>query len=542
MNKSSKEPAESSKSVYLRIFAIVAALFAITFFMVVWAVNSNKFAHLTANFICTSPDNQDYKVEFQNLKGSLYQGVSITAVRVKNPNLGFLAEFRGLKLNFNFDNMMAGKGITLDLACRDAELKGAFFPEKLYDLPPFPSVGCFADLPGNIRLATVKIDKIKLRPLKKFDLLFNLDSVFIEFLEGQKSTFNYNGLFKETKFLNGAYSGTWNEKKDKMSGRFEGCFAGKNYALELILAEKNGRLEASGHISRGELDLAVFSRWLIPLWQDVFPFGFDGIVELGGSWVYKNNTGFLGNLNGAFSKVRMVAQGMFITVFELNGLYSIFNGNLELTDSGSSFAGFPAQLSGSIDSVFSPHRKWDLAFSAGSINLASFAAQLPWGIKYGMKLPGLKGKAAFAMSVRGRKPEINAELKTNALEVVTEHSSHLVKGKIFFKSNNKVQEQVAADFNYFSSTKSPAFLKRFSRNGQQFSYRMANFSWHGTGPDLSEMKLVGSIKDVNEPLAGLAGNFSNGKGSFETISTSQSDSLTGYQARNFSFLQLLLGY
>lgn len=543
MNKSSKDNLKSSKSIYLRIFVIVIALFVITFSLVFWAVNSNNFAKLTADLISNNSDHQKVKVDFKNLQGNFYHGINIDAVKIKNPDLGFVGEFKGIKLDFNFDKMLAGKGITLDVLCREGEVQGAFYPEKLDDLPPFPTLGCFADLPANLRLATIKIDKIKLRPLHQFDLLFNFDSIFVRFLDGQKSTFDFNGLFKKNEFLNGSYSGIWNQNKNKLSGRFEGCFAAKKYALELILEQKHGRLQASGHIPRGEIDLAVFSRWLIPLWQDAFPFGFDGLIKVGGSWVYNKNTGFLGNLNGSFSKVRLVAQGLFVTVFEFNGLYRIFDGNLELTDSGSTFVGFPAQLSGSIDSVFTPHRKWELAFSADAIDLASFAARLPWGIKYSMNLPELEGDAEFSMSVRGRKPDIYAELETSSLEVETDRSNHLIKGKIFFKSNNKLQEKVTAAFDYFSSDKDIAFLKRFKKNGaEQFSYKMANFSWHGMGPDFSKMKLVGSIKEVNEPVAGLTGSFSNGNGYFETISTTRSDKFADYRARNFSFLQLLLGY
>jgi hypothetical protein len=294
------------------------------------------------------------------------------------------------------------------------------------------------------------------------------------------------------------------------------------------------------------LDLAVFSRWLIPLWQDAFPFGFDGMISFGGSWYYGEKLGFLGNIEGQFSKVRLVAQGLFITIFEMNGGWKLFDGNLELSDNGSFFAGFPAHMNGKIESVFSQKRKWNIDFSADTIDMNRFYDDLPWGVKYGMGLPTMNGTASFRLKLKGLRPEISATLKTQPFIKVEKKSfTNNVSGEINFKLGAKDQGHWAVNVSCNTDRGLPGLLNRFQRNGQTLAdkfahHTFAGLSWQGKGSLLPALELNGNIRTADALTVPFNGSLHDGNG--HLVVSGNGEEFAGFSTSNVTLLQLILGY
>lgn len=542
MNQVASKPKVSSSRVYLKIFITVAALLAITAVAVFWAASSNGFVKFAADYLVGSIKPGAGKLEINGLSGSLRTGIEINAISWRKAAPYQMLVASKIKLRFDFARLIAGARIMTELDCEKVEFSGQPMPEWFKTLPNFPEIACMTRLPGNLFLAAVKINELVFRP-------FNDELVQLKFKEfmvekpdqqrRQKLHCLVSGFLRERRFLDGDLHGFLDQKKQRLESRLEACFAGKKLITELVAANKKGHMEVSGHIVEAAIDLAIFSRWLISMWQNEFPFGFDGVVNLGGSWIYHEKTGFLGNLSGDFSKLHMVAQGLFLTIFELNGQWKFFDGNLELSDSGSSFAGFPAVLDGKIENLFNSSRRWNLNFKADHIDMGQFYQDLPWGLKYGSGLPQMNGTASFNLQIRGAYPEVAAAIKTERLAVNNAGIEHQLAGALSFAFNEKEKMQWQLNLQNTFSKGMPMLFQRFNSSGQNLTSWPDNFQgcvWSGKGKSMADMNLSGSLQ-ASASLR-LNGAFSDGNGHFAAVSSEG----RAFNSGKTTFLQFLLSY
>ena len=88
----------------------------------------------------------------------------------------------------------------------------------------------------------------------------------------------------------------------------------------------------------------------------------------------------------------------------------VLHWNLSLNDKGSRLMGFPASLNGSIESVTTPTRKYNISFVSNSLPLGKLTASLPWMLKYSNGIPELDGLASISINLMGNKPTTNAKI------------------------------------------------------------------------------------------------------------------------------------
>jgi hypothetical protein len=413
-------------------------------------------------------------------------------------------------------------------------------------LPNFPEVACLANLPGNLFFARMKFEEIEIKPFNEGLIRLNLADLIVEKPdqhENQKISCLAKGFFRDRRFLEGNFNGTLQQKSQKLNGRIEACVAGKKLISEIAAANRKGDLELSGHIIQAALDLTVISRWLISMWQDAFPFGFDGEISVSGSWIFNRKTGFLGNLSGDFKKLHMVAQGLFLTIFELNGNWKLFDGNLEFADGGSFFAGFPAVFDGRIESVFNADRRWKLSFKADHIDMGQFYSDLPWGIKYGFGLPQMTGTATFNLHIRGAYPDVAAAIKADEIEIVNQDARHRLNGAINFTFNEKEKMKWQLDLKNSFVAGLPAMFQRFTlasadAGSLEKISSWSGCSWKGSGENLGNMKIQGQLLASEHQPVQLSGQFSDSNGRFSASVPEKST----FNSTKLSFLQFLLSY
>lgn len=540
----------SSARIYLRIFVTVFLLLAITIIGAVWAINSEAFTKFAYDYFVGKAEQESYKVETLGLAGSLREGITLKSVTLKKTSPSVVIRAENVAVKFDFHSLFSMAQIFVEGNCEKIEVSCNQPPQWLNSVPSFPEIGCFAHMPGNLHISKLNVEQIVFKPINDDQILlrvFKLALLGVGKGTLQNLSFACEGLFKKRQFLEGRFDGLLNQKNKKLEGRLNACLAGEKFSSELVIAQKKRKFEISGHVAEGALNVTVLSQWLIPLWQDAFPFGFDGIIKIGGSWLYSENVGFLGNLSGDFEKVRMVAQGLFITVFELNGNWKLFDGSLEISDSGSFFAGFPAKLSGKIDAVFDSSRSWNLNFKSDRIVMEKFFDELPWGIKFGMGIPSMKGNSIFNLQLRGTGPDISATLKTGGTKIEKDSALHSIAGYVAYKMGNGKLGEWTTNFECLSEKGVPGIFKRFSNNGEYLSSALdkigpLSFAWAGKGNSLDNLSISGGIKSEKAQVALFNGSFKDGNGQFVTSLTGELSAPPIFRANNLSFLQLLLAY
>jgi len=545
--ESEKQMHSAMGKTYLKIFMVVVILAAAFLISAILAANSQGFSRFAIGQLAMNLEKQGYKVEIASITGNLFDGLDIPKIVLRRASPAFLLSAGNLKLKFDFSALLTASGISAELELEKLSLNGGSGPVWIKNLPGFPEVGCIANIPGNFKLNHALIHKVEVRPFNDDQLWFKLNQLNLEpSLNGmQPLKLSLEGFLRDRRFFDGKFSANFSHKAQKIEGRLEGCLAGRTLSTEIVGAVKGGKLELSGYFAEAAIDLGILSRWLISLWQTSFPFGFDGILTLGGSWVYSAKTGLIGNLNGDFNKIHMVAQGLFLTIFELNGHWKFFDGALEVSDSGSFFAGFPAVINGRIEQAFALKRRWNLIFAADHIDTHKFYKDLPWGVKYGSGIPAMRGPASFSLKIRGNVPTISASVFAENLDISTDSSTHQLTGQIFFNSENQPDSLWKINLKHkFSGGGLPLF-HRFSRLDSKLDTVVAatgidECQWNCIGHDLANFVVQGKLVQGESIKAELNGKFSDGRASI--LSVSEDSALNGLKSEGMTFLQFLLGF
>lgn len=529
----------------------VLGLIALTVAILIGLAGSHDFAWHAARLLAgnLSADGQ-IKVELTGFSGSLASGFKIDTINVKKLNPPSEIVINDLMAGIDFDRLFKAGVISVVGRTGDIEIKG-FAPVRLpiMNVPAYSGPACFAGLPANVEIASFAIPAIKFTPWSEQPAEVHLTDIRItpgSLKTEQDLSFDAHASWRSRQIGAAKLVGKLKQRQRRFEGRAEVCFAGQKLSTELCLTTRRNKPDLSGYIASASIDIARLSHWLSPLWQDNFPFGFDGGFDCSGSWLYNAEMGFLGNLSGSCRQLRMVALGLYVTIFELNGSWKLYDGNLLFADSGSSFAGFPAALSGQIDAVMSPARKWNLSFNCPAIDFARLAADLPWGVKYSADLPELSGLATLSVQITGKAPGMTAKLSTDGLVAGKNSQQRVVTGNMVFLHANPGSSTVELALTATAQHSLPAFFKRFhgggdtlfnlfSRSGGPFA-----FSYSLKGPPLHDLAFEGVLLADEECLFRTTGHWRNGIGSARAFPEQAGSQHGGFAAGGIQLLDLLL--
>ncbi|MDD2997501.1 MAG: hypothetical protein PHV05_00490 [Candidatus Riflebacteria bacterium] len=507
----------SSSQHYRRVIQTVAVLIVVTVGLFVGLAFSESFALRAAKLLVEKVTGRgQIKIEFADFSGTVAGGLKIGFLRVKKLNPPFSLVASATELSINFEKIFTSGVVAFSGKSESVDLIG-LAPSSIasFSIPDFPGIACFAGLPVNLLIDSFALKLLKFTPCADFPFCFKMSDISVkasEKISEHNLALSINAEWRNKQIGKGSLDGILKQKQNHFEGKLSMCCVGQRLHSELCVAQKRGKTEISGYISSASVDISPLSHWLAPMWQEKFPFGFDGKIDCTGSWFFKPEVGFLSNISGNFRNFRMVALGLFIELFNLNGSWKFFDGNLEFDDSGSTFVGFPASLRGSVHSVLSRARKWDIHFDCSSVDLAKLAENLPWGVKYGFALPDISGIATLAIYLGGQKPDVNATIFAKPFKTGQGRKQHTVSTQISYNGPvggiGKFSIESVASF----SGELPTFFSRFkgARGGDSMLLLSIDV------PDLYKYTLNGPVTGV---LAFDGSLFNNHECLFKTTGT-----------------------
>lgn len=529
-----------------RVILTVAGLIAITIAAVAWMFVSENFAKRAVEFLIARNSGQPgINIALKDFSGSISTGLKIGQITVKRlkPPMQMIAS--GASIVADFSKLLGGGKVELSASLAEFELVGmSAAPLASATLPDFNQYGCFLPLPANIEIASFTLGHGRIRPWHDFPLTIELTYADLRPLVAMPAHLlqtGFNVSFRERLIGKGNFNGRVMQRQQNVDGSLSICLLGQTITSAIAVTGRKGVPGISGYISSASLDIAKISHWLIPLWQDKFPFGFDGTLDFTGSWLISNELGFLGNLKGRCHNLRMVAQGLFISLVELNGSWKYFDSAFSFSDEGSKFLGFPASMTGKIESVLTPARKWGLDFSCVTIDFSRLADDLPWGVKYGMALPPLSGGATLSVQLRGNRPEVAARLNTSDLVAGKSRETRTVSGFIAYLLGAEGAGDLALDMTCHAQHALPPIFSRFKgsagRFEQQASSLKAPYSWKYVlkGCDADDLTLSGQLSAGEDDVIATQGHWKDGMGDLRLVFDQKS-----YEAHNIPVLDLIL--
>jgi hypothetical protein len=528
-------------SLYRRVFLVVTLLVLVFAACVLYLVHSEAFAHRMVVY-CIS-NNSDMKVELAGFSGNIANGLFCDKLNIKQRHPPLQIDAIQVAVEPDFSHLLTEGKIMLGASLNRLDLVGMLdCPLASQSVPDYHAFSCLAGMPANIEIASFSIAGAGIRPYHDFPFHCEFGQISLQPEDdGQRLNAQMHASFRENMVGSGTFSGLLQQRQKRLEGRLALNLFGQQMFSEISLAQRRGCPEVSGYISSTTVDIAKISHWLIPLWQDVFPFGFDGVVDCSGSWLFNREVGFYGNLTGHCRKLRMVAQGLFITLFELNGEYRLFDGNFSFNDTGSQFVGFPASLTGRIESVLQTDRKWEMDFGCNTIDFARLAVDLPWGVRYGMALPALFGGASLSVQLRGNRPEVSARLTTAGLDIGTGFDKRSLIGSISYLLAASGPGNFAVNMTCQSHQALPPIFSRFKSAVGRLDNKLASwpapYVWqydlHGDDP--AQLEFSGSLRAGADLQLSTSGIWHDGMGRV-FVSLDQQDFVAG----SIAVLDLLL--
>ena len=483
-------------------------------------------------------------VKIGNIEGCLLEGIKIDRLDLKHIKPNFEAKINDIYLKPTYESSISKGAVLINGSIGSIESSGTLKIDScIASIPPFLGYECFAALPSNIKIKDFNINKIRVYPYINNELEIISDSVHLKKdettdllkVETEFATKWKNKLLAKVKF-----NGNYEQGKNKLNGNVVIDVAKQSIISELSLFKGKKGLELSGYIASDTLiDFQPLSQWLGCFWQLDYPYSLSGKLYCQGSWLYNSDIGFLGNLKGKYDKLEISIMGLFISLLELNGNWQIFDGNLNISDTGSKLVNFPAALNGKIENLTKPNRKWNITFSSNSLPLDQITSSLPWVVKYTNGIPDLDGVATISATIIGNRPSINAITEINNLaQKSNSNPVAKVNGKAYFNLPEIGSGTINASFTASTTNGLPLLFKKFSKNFYSLENNnrdttLCSYSIKGSFND--KIKLIGFLKTGNEKCFETTGELIDDK--FYIYLTKDN---AFYNANNINTLDLLL--
>ncbi len=544
--------AEENKSsgIFRRTLVVVFMLLAISAVGALWAVNSTWLAQKAVSMaVARINSSEKSQLEVTGFTGTVGSGIKIDQVKLKQAKPPFFVSADKIALSIDF--LSIGKGTPIFTGSIDSiSAQGmANSPVSSSSIPAYRGLQCFLGGIGNIRPASFSIGTIRFNPWSDTELVFVGENIQLQSPDengSQKVFLALSGEFRSRKILAGQFDGSLHKGFSKLTGNLDVNFAGQKIVSEINLSPDRGHYKVGGFIASASLNITELSQWLIPIWQDAFPFGFDGSISGSGSWHYSRELGFFGNLAGEAANLRMVALGLFISVFEINCSWKYFDGSLSLADSGSLFMGFPAEIGGKIEAAFEPSRKWGIDFSCSTIDFAKLTEGLPWGVKYTMALPPLEGLATFSLKLRGSRPEVASSLFTDRLVAGAISEQRDIAGSVNYDLGSGGPGKFRIAMKSVVLRNPPPLWQRYRGRGGSLAVVAALkpgpyvFEYSFDGLDSSNLQLQGVFYRNGEKVGSARGNWHEGMGSSLAMLNESSEVAESFVANDLPLLDFIL--
>lgn len=509
-----------------KIFLVVIGLALICLCSIFWAANSSLFAtRLITYAVNQLPLSDGSTCKIASISGCILEGIEIPMISIKSLKDNFSIKLEDIKLNFSFGTTGKRRRPEVSFACNNIEINGFKKILWLNYIPKIPASSCFVGTQFPVFVKKFVVDKVSVKPFQETNVEIKIASLSIDLpgaKNGKQRAFgDYCVAIASSNLLKGSFKGLLRQSERKLNGLLELMLIKQTLSSEISLFEKKGVLNVSGNLASTTISVEKFSQWLIPLWQDQFPFGFDGDLICKGTWAYNKKVGFLGNFSGSLHNIRMVALGLFYPIFTINADWSLFNNNIVLKDTGSSFVGLPADLTGKVEKIFSLRKNWNLDFKCHDILVKKLIEDLPWGLRYSLSLPPMIGSLTFDCSVRGINPDVFVKVNAKKLSF-GEKIKKEFKGSLTYFSGEEQGNKIKLKYEWAANKGFPELFDRFVSNKRVLSNiapvsSNVDFIANISGPDTLNLRYFGSIDIGKTRLEGKGRWFKGGSSiSFRT--------------------------
>lgn len=535
---------------FKKILLIVLVMFFMTGLSAGWLITSNWATGKLLELALEKANSSGrLKLEIEGLSGNFFNGIKIQDLRFRRSSPPLHLNAAQIVLKPDFLSLKKGIfAVTGEISRIDIEGMSSF-PIASSTIPDYHSLACFSSLPVNLRLASLNIASISIRPWNDFPAVFNVNGFSVSQADSsgyQAINLNLAGDWRENRIASASFNGSLRYPEQKLTGMLNVMLAGHTAVSEVQFSERRGIPELSGHISTATLDVSRLSHWLVPMWQQELPVGFDGSITCRGSWLFSKKVGFLGNLSGEIHNLRAVALGLFISIFELNGSWKLFDDCLSFNDNSSLFFGFPAALTGKIESISGRNRRFDVNFNCDSIDFSELFTELPWGVKYGMAIPELAGIATFTLQLSGNRPEIDLKMETASLEAGKDLEKRKIGGIIRYSLPAKGPGSFVTKMNCRSESRLLPLLGRLKGPHGIMKKRLEElsgpitFSYSMNGQSFAVLRLSGELISSDQCLARATGTWHEGIGALAFLWNAENQQPQSYAVGNIPFLELIL--
>ena len=464
-------PAESVKPGIVTPFRAVVAfllLLSIPVGCIFYLTSTNSGSVLVLSLIAENlQKNSGIGISFGEISGDLFGGVSIASLTGRIPSGPLGITVFGLKSDVSLLPFLLGKPVMVKLECESVFLKGSIALDWLASVPDIPVFACFAGSGPSVDFSSITIRKLVWSSSNSGPVqaevsdfkLFAPDEAGIQKLE-----FNLLGSFRDRELVSGGFVGERESGRLRASGNLSLRVLGHNSLSQMVVSQEKSGLKVSGNLEEFRIQLASISNWLIPMWQDDVPIGFDGVLSAGGTWAVDPEVGFCANFRGSLLSVRAVLIGFFLPLIQANLNWSLVNENLAITDTGSRLFTAPATFSGGVRNLFSGYPLWDMGFSSPLICIKTVISSLPWALKYSLGLNEIDGEASLSVRLGGSRPTVLGIFSSKRLEVKEKYGSSTLEVRCQFRLDNIGSPTWQFDVEHTSESHVPEVLLKLDRN------------------------------------------------------------------------------
>lgn len=382
--------------------------------------------------------SSDVALKMGPIQGSIWGGLHLAECSGRLPGQRFAFRLASVSLQI-LPWPTLQRGLTVEeLACDRIELAGPPPATWVWRIPP-PPLECLALPKGWPEIRSLRVHTIEWSPDASSPLRVQLEDLVLARATrpGASSTARLRSgvltlldrpLFRIT------LDGAWSPAAMTIEGTLGGKVLGQPFASEVRISyHPQGSCPFSGRLLPLTLDLAPFSRWMCPLWQEHLPLALEGILTAEGSWAYSPQMGLLANLAGEVRQGRVVAVGLFWSLLEVNLGWKLFDGRLAVTDLGSSFLGAAARLAGEVARGAANGVDWNLRLEVPAAHVDQVLASMPWMVRTGFRLPDLAGLASLTCLITGTGPRISAALEGADLVLKSQGRESRFRGSATFQ-------------------------------------------------------------------------------------------------------------
>lgn len=433
------------------------------------------------------------------ISGSVLSTLQIGSIKGGMPFIPIGFEISSLSIEVFPTPILRNKPMGVGIRCESIMIREARKLDWLEPIPDVPIFTCLADMPVRIDLTSLHIERIEWQPVASGPIKVTVNGFDLgqsQPSQPQPMNFSSDVEFRNRLFTVATFTGHLDSNESRITGDIDFRALGNSISSQINVTKRKGKTIISGNIRHTGIELSSISHWLVSMWQDFFPFAFDGSITIGGTWAFETGMGFGSNLRGQLSGIRLVLLGFLAPILHVNGEWSLQNNCLAIEDTGSRFITFPAKISGEIKGFHSETPSWNLEASVLEISWERLLRSLPWALVYGSSIADIRGRASILVRIAGLRPSIMGLISSPKMQLIENDRTTEMNCRMEFRREQRGPDEWRIDFDWRNETGVPRIYETlgFFRLWEPCnSFAPASFKGHFRGHSINNLDFTGNI-------------------------------------------------